>query len=65
MIACIYIYKYIYINEKHSEAMSLKRSLKIPKGGNRKSKTNRQHNGQKYKRTNHDLQIIQIKQKIE
>jgi hypothetical protein len=29
------------------------------------SKKNRQHNGQKYKRTNNDLQNINIKLKIE
>jgi hypothetical protein len=31
----------------------------------RKSKKNRQHNGQKYKRTNNDLQTLHRKLKIE
>ena len=47
----------------------MKKSLKIPKGGNRirESKKNKQHNGQKkkYKTTNNDLQNIHIKEKIE
>ena len=54
---------------KHKQCSYFMKSLKIPKGGNqnRKSKKNRQHNGQekKFKRTNNDLQNIHIKLKIE
>ena len=45
----------------------IKKSLKIPKGGNQNPKKNRQHNDQKKKckMTNNDLQNIHIKLKIE